>query len=122
MLHKLNNKGKFKSVAGEMCGSWNWFFSRLPENDFGMVTNLCKSIYFILFLSDGIITLVQEIYFLSLELQAEQGFYFIGKDLSALLKQKFQQLSGTSSAGPAEVEVVMGRTLKVCFNLCSAEA
>ena len=44
---------------------------------------------------------------------AEQGFYFIGKDLSALLKQKFQQLSGTSSAGPAEVEVVMGRTLKV---------
>ncbi|TXG60885.1 hypothetical protein EZV62_012248 [Acer yangbiense] len=44
---------------------------------------------------------------------AEQGFYFIGKGLSGLLKQKFQELIGDHKAGPQEVEVVMGRTLQV---------
>ncbi|GMH04116.1 hypothetical protein Nepgr_005955 [Nepenthes gracilis] len=44
---------------------------------------------------------------------AEQGFYFIGKDLSSLLEAQFQQLIGESKAHPGEVEVVMGRTLKV---------
>ncbi|KAF3949322.1 hypothetical protein ACB098_01G335600 [Castanea mollissima] len=44
---------------------------------------------------------------------AEQGFYFIGKDISGFLKQKFQQLIGEHTAGPQEVEVVMGRTLQV---------
>ncbi|XP_059635998.1 uncharacterized protein LOC132278207 [Cornus florida] len=44
---------------------------------------------------------------------AEQGFYFVGKDLSDFLKQKFQQLIGEHAAGPQEVEVVMGRTLQV---------
>ncbi|KAI5675681.1 hypothetical protein M9H77_06631 [Catharanthus roseus] len=44
---------------------------------------------------------------------AEQGFYFVGKDLSSLLKQKFFQLVGEHKAVPQEVEVVMGRTLRV---------
>ncbi|WCJ30177.1 AFG1-like ATPase family protein [Euphorbia peplus] len=44
---------------------------------------------------------------------AEQGFYFIGKDLSDLLRQKFQELIGEETPGPQEVEVVMGRTLQV---------
>ncbi|OMO97095.1 ATPase, AFG1-like protein [Corchorus capsularis] len=44
---------------------------------------------------------------------AEQGFYFIGKDLSTLLRQKFQQLIGEHVASPQVVEVVMGRTLQV---------
>lgn len=47
--------------------------------------------------------------------QAEQGFYFVGKDLSGLLKEKFQQLLGDHEAHPEEAEVVMGRTLKVFF-------
>ncbi|KAK6127002.1 hypothetical protein DH2020_039251 [Rehmannia glutinosa] len=44
---------------------------------------------------------------------AEQGFYFVGKHLSGLLKQKFQQLIGDQEAVPQEVEVVMGRKLQV---------
>lgn len=48
--------------------------------------------------------------------QAEQGFYFVGKDLSGLLKEKFQQLLGDHEAHPEEAEVVMGRTLKVFFS------
>ncbi|XP_034199799.1 AFG1-like ATPase isoform X4 [Prunus dulcis] len=44
---------------------------------------------------------------------AEQGFYFVAKDLSGFLIQKFQQLIGEYEAGPQEAEVVMGRTLKV---------
>uniref|UniRef100_A0A2P2K7P6 Lactation elevated protein 1 n=1 Tax=Rhizophora mucronata TaxID=61149 RepID=A0A2P2K7P6_RHIMU len=44
---------------------------------------------------------------------AEQGFYFIGKDLSGVLRQKFQQLIGEEAAVPLQVEVVMGRTLQV---------
>ncbi|XP_022730581.1 AFG1-like ATPase isoform X2 [Durio zibethinus] len=44
---------------------------------------------------------------------AEQGFYFIGKDLSGLLKQKFEQLIGEHVASPQVVDVVMGRTLQV---------
>ncbi|XP_050130579.1 uncharacterized protein LOC126607150 isoform X3 [Malus sylvestris] len=46
-------------------------------------------------------------------LKAEQGFYFVGKDLSGFLKQSFQQLIGEHEAVPQEAEVVMGRTLKV---------
>ncbi|KAI8565777.1 hypothetical protein RHMOL_Rhmol03G0288000 [Rhododendron molle] len=44
---------------------------------------------------------------------ALQGFYFTGKESSALLKKKFEQLIGKHAAGPQEVEVVMGRTLQV---------
>nr|VDD40694.1 unnamed protein product [Brassica oleracea] len=45
---------------------------------------------------------------------AEQGFYFIGTDLSTLLKQKFQELiGGNVVARPQVVEVVMGRKLQV---------
>ncbi|GAB4853628.1 hypothetical protein Ancab_017819 [Ancistrocladus abbreviatus] len=44
---------------------------------------------------------------------AEQGFYFIGKDISGLLEDQFQQLIGENKPYPQEVEVVMGRTLKV---------
>ncbi|KAF8114518.1 hypothetical protein N665_0036s0050 [Sinapis alba] len=44
---------------------------------------------------------------------AEEGFYFIGNDISGLLKQKFQQLVGDEPAGPQVVEVVMGRKLQV---------
>ncbi|KAG5559600.1 hypothetical protein RHGRI_009212 [Rhododendron griersonianum] len=44
---------------------------------------------------------------------AQQGFYFTGKESSALLKKKFEKLIGKHAAGPQEVEVVMGRTLQV---------
>ncbi|CAL5374893.1 unnamed protein product [Camellia sinensis] len=44
---------------------------------------------------------------------AEQGFYFVGKELTGLLKQKFQHLVGEHTAHPQQVEVVMGRTLQV---------
>ncbi|XP_027117460.2 uncharacterized protein [Coffea arabica] len=44
---------------------------------------------------------------------AQQGFYFVGKDLSSLLNEKFHQLIGNHKAVPQEVEVVMGRTLQV---------
>ncbi|XP_048228069.1 AFG1-like ATPase isoform X2 [Ricinus communis] len=44
---------------------------------------------------------------------AQQGFYFIGENLSDLLKEKFQELIVEQTAGPQEVEVVMGRTLQV---------
>ncbi|RDX97974.1 AFG1-like ATPase, partial [Mucuna pruriens] len=43
----------------------------------------------------------------------EQGFYLVGRDLSGLLMQKFQQFIGEATATPQEVEVVMGRTLQV---------
>jgi hypothetical protein len=58
----------------------------------------------------------------ALELQAEEGFYFIGKDLSGFLKKKFRQLIGDCIAAPQEVEVVMGRKLKVCAKLDFAMA
>ncbi|XP_042475386.1 AFG1-like ATPase [Macadamia integrifolia] len=44
---------------------------------------------------------------------AELGFYFVGEDLSGILKKKFEQLIGDHSACPQEVEVVMGRKLQV---------
>lgn len=53
-----------------------------------------------------------------IELQAQQGFYFIGKDSLELLKQKFRELIGEHEARPREVEVVMGRTLQVCSKKC----
>ncbi|CAJ1944901.1 unnamed protein product [Sphenostylis stenocarpa] len=43
----------------------------------------------------------------------EQGFYLVGGHLSGILKQQFQQLIGEGTATPQEVEVVMGRKLKV---------
>lgn len=43
----------------------------------------------------------------------EQGFYLVGLELSGILKAKFQQLIGQHEAQPQEVEVVMGRKLKV---------
>lgn len=48
-----------------------------------------------------------------LELQATQGFYFVGKDLSDVLKKKFEELIGQRKAYPQEVKLEMGRTLKV---------
>lgn len=50
---------------------------------------------------------------IAFELQAEQGFYFIEKDASGLLTQKFQHLIGECTAVPQQVEVVMGRKLQV---------
>lgn len=47
------------------------------------------------------------------EFQAQLGFYFVGKHLSGLLKQKFQELVGDAVAVPQEVEVIMGRKLQV---------
>ncbi|KAK9106987.1 hypothetical protein Syun_022998 [Stephania yunnanensis] len=44
---------------------------------------------------------------------AEEGFYFVGENLSVFLKQKFEHLIGEHTAGPQEVEVVMGRKLQV---------
>ncbi|XP_030523645.1 AFG1-like ATPase [Rhodamnia argentea] len=45
---------------------------------------------------------------------AEQGSYFVGDNSSAYLLQKFQHLIGEhTTARPQEVEVVMGRKLKV---------
>jgi len=55
-----------------------------------------------------------------LGLQAQHGFYFVGKESSSLLKQKFQQLIGEEKACPQEVEVVMGRTLQVGAKICFA--
>ncbi|RVW84703.1 AFG1-like ATPase [Vitis vinifera] len=46
-------------------------------------------------------------------LKAEQGFFFIEKDASGLVKQKFQHLIGEHTAVPQEVEVVMGRKLQI---------
>lgn len=44
---------------------------------------------------------------------AEQGFYFIGKDISSVIKKQFQMLVGDAQPVPQEVEVVMGRKLQV---------
>lgn len=55
-----------------------------------------------------------------MDLQGEQGFYFIGLELSGFLRQRFQQLIGEQTATPQEVEVVMGRTLQVCSNFSIA--
>ncbi|KAK1388196.1 hypothetical protein POM88_016374 [Heracleum sosnowskyi] len=44
---------------------------------------------------------------------ADKGFYFIERYETDILKQKFEQLIGSHSAGPQEVEVVMGRRLLV---------
>ncbi|CAN1223538.1 AFG1-like ATPase [Linum grandiflorum] len=46
---------------------------------------------------------------------AEQGFYFVGKNIAGLLKQTFQELVGKHEVGSVEVEVVMGRKLEVPF-------
>lgn len=43
----------------------------------------------------------------------EEGFYLVGQDLTRILKAKFQHLIGEHEAQPQEVEVVMGRKLKV---------
>lgn len=50
-----------------------------------------------------------------LQLQAEQGFYLVGKHLSDVLVQKFRQLTGERVAVQVEVEVVMGRKLHVPY-------
>lgn len=55
-----------------------------------------------------------------LELQAQQGFYFVGKDSSEVMKRKFRDLIGEHEAGPQEVEVVMGRKLQVCAGMSFA--
>ena len=52
---------------------------------------------------------------ISSDLQAEEGFYFVGEDLSGFLKQKFMQLVGDHRPYQQDVEVVMGRTLHVCI-------
>ncbi|XP_052180799.1 uncharacterized protein LOC127793991 [Diospyros lotus] len=44
---------------------------------------------------------------------AQQGFYFVGKESSSLLKEKLEQIIGKHTASPQEVEVVMGRKLFV---------
>ncbi|CAI9754749.1 unnamed protein product [Fraxinus pennsylvanica] len=44
---------------------------------------------------------------------AQQGFYFVGENLSIVLKQKFQELVGEYKAVQQEVEVIMGRKLLV---------
>ncbi|KAG9133745.1 hypothetical protein Leryth_018439 [Lithospermum erythrorhizon] len=42
-----------------------------------------------------------------------EGFYFVGKDLSSILKQEFTRLIEGYKPTPQDVEVVMGRTLHV---------
>lgn len=130
-----------------MCSSWNRIIGGLPKNDFCMVngsfsTFSCHMFSFLVVWFDfcyfcclSNIDRTPELSdwkFLSFffcKLQAEEGFYFVGKDLSSILKQKFYQLVGEHRAVPQEVEVVMGRTLQVClqsqyflgwwyFNLC----
>lgn len=49
-------------------------------------------------------------------MQAEKGFYFIGKGHTGFLKQKFQHLIGHDKPGQQVVEVVMGRKLQVLFH------
>jgi len=71
------------------------------------VTNFCKLVvlgFFPLSFSD-IFKLMSE--------QAEQGFYFVGKHYSTLLKQKLQSLIGDEEPSPQTVEVIMGRKLQV---------
>jgi hypothetical protein len=71
------------------------------------VTNFCKLVVLGLFplsFSD-IFELMSE--------QAEQGFYFVGKHYSTLLKQKLQSLIGHEEPSPQTVEVIMGRKLQV---------
>ncbi|CAL5404354.1 unnamed protein product [Camellia sinensis] len=46
----------------------------------------------------------------------ELGFYFVGKELTGLLKQEFQHLVGEHKAHPQLVEVVIGRTLQKRFH------
>lgn len=72
------------------------------------------------FLSDNLYyyVTVSNCFVFFFELQAEQGFYFTGKDSSDLLKKKFKELIGEHEASPQEVEVIMGRTLQVCFSEC----
>ncbi|CAL0330402.1 unnamed protein product [Lupinus luteus] len=43
----------------------------------------------------------------------EEGYYLVGRNLSVILQQNFQQLIGEVTAIPQQVEVVMGRTLHV---------
>ncbi|KAE9602370.1 hypothetical protein Lal_00049872 [Lupinus albus] len=43
----------------------------------------------------------------------EEGYYLVGRNLSSILRQRFQQMIGDAEAIPQEVEVVMGRTLQV---------
>jgi hypothetical protein len=45
--------------------------------------------------------------------QAEEGFYFVGDNCSAVLKEKFRSLIGDEEPTPQTVEVVMGRQLQV---------
>ena len=107
-----------------MYSSSNWFVSRLSEDDFGMISAwLYVYIKFCLHIQSLIPIYYSFLTFhVCLELQAEQGFYFIGKDMSGFLKQKFQQLIGEHTASPQEVEVVMGRTLQVSAKLYCAMA
>ncbi|KMZ74285.1 AFG1-like ATPase family protein [Zostera marina] len=44
---------------------------------------------------------------------AEKGFYFVGNEFYELLKQKFYWLSGSHTASPRTVEVIMGRKLQI---------
>lgn len=46
-------------------------------------------------------------------MQAEDGFYFLQNGTSNFLMERFRDLIGEHTAQPQEVEVVMGRTLKV---------
>ena len=107
-----------------MYSSSNWFINRLSEDDFGMISAwLYVYIKFCLHIQPLIPIYYRFLTFhVCLELQAEQGFYFIGKDISGFLKQKFQQLIGEHTASPQEVEVVMGRTLQVSTKLYCAMA
>lgn len=103
---------------GKMCSPWNRVISRLSKNDFGMMSSPSR------FVKASFFTFRWYSWWLKILhvftwVQAEQGFYFVGKDLSGFLKTKFQELIGQEKAGPQEVEVVMGRTLQVFANLYS---
>ncbi|KAI4335499.1 hypothetical protein L6164_014139 [Bauhinia variegata] len=43
----------------------------------------------------------------------KEGFYLVGKDLTVYLKKQFQLLIGEQAASPQDVQLAMGRTLRV---------
>jgi hypothetical protein len=85
----------------------HWFCSRLSPTGFGMLPAFVS--YWCLFYLFFILWhLHSDTY-----VQAEEGFYFVGDNCSAVLKEKFRSLIGDEEPTPQTVEVVMGRQLQV---------
>ena len=93
------------TIAGKVHCISHWLCSGLSSVGFCMLPTLASSVCFLH-------SSFSNIHYLMLE-QAEQGFFFVGKHYTTLLKQKLQTLIGDEEPMPQTVEVVMGRTLQV---------